>query len=254
MTLTICILFYLAAFVAQAQYLRAYKPIYRVMTLSTTLVAALLQMGLLHAWIDTSTGQNLDVFNLINFITWLWVVITLISCIRTRIESSLFIVIPMNVLSILLVKYYAGQTVIPLAQSPAELWHIIFALLAYAIFGVACLQACVLGLQLQWLSKHPGKRYLQAMPPVEGMQQLMFNTLLMGMLVFTIAMSLGFVFAEQGGQLYVSKGGLSLLAWVIYFGLLLAYYKFGLKLRLAVLWTILAWVGLSLAYFGTRIL
>lgn len=250
----ITVTLYTLAFAAQLQYLRAPADKLRMASTSFTLMAALLQMWLLHIWIDTTAGQNLDVFNLINFITWLWVIITLMSCLRTRMENSLLIVIPINVLSIALVKLYAGQTVIPLIDSPTELWHIVLALLAYAIFGVACLQACVLSVQLQLLSKNPGQAWLDAMPPLEAMQQLMFRTLLLGFSIFTIAIGLGFGIEEQGGQLYLSKSSLSIFAWGIYLALLVAHYKFGIKLRLGALWTILAWVGLSLAYFGTRIL
>ncbi len=254
MALIICIILYTLAFAAQLQYLRTPSAKLRHTSLIFTLVAALLQMWQLHIWIDTTAGQNLDVFNLINFITWLWVILTLMSCLRTRMENSLLIVIPINLISIALLKFYGGQTVIPLVDSPTELWHIVFALLAYATFGVASLQACVVALQLQCLSKNPGQQWLDAMPPLEAMQQLMFRTLLLGFSVFTVAVGLGFIFVEQGGQLYLSKSGLSIFAWGIYLALIIAHYKFGLKLRLGVLWTILAWVGLSLAYFGTRIL
>lgn len=135
-----------------------------------------------------------------------------------------------------------------------ELSHIILALLAYGIFGVAFVQACVLAVQMQWLHKTPGQKLLNALPPQEMMQRLMFYTMLVGFIILSVAIVLGFIFFEQGGQLYLSKSGLSILAWCIYFVLLVAHYKFGLKLRLGVLWTILAWVGLSLAYFGTHIL
>jgi ABC-type uncharacterized transport system permease subunit len=245
---------YTLAFTAQLRYLQEPSRNLRITSLLFTLIAALLQMWQLHLWIDTTAGQNLDVFNLINFITWLWVMLTLISCLRTRMENTLLLIIPINLLTIAGVLLYAGQTVLPLAEHPTELWHIVLALLAYATFGVAALQALVLAMQLQCLSKNPGQKWLDAMPPLEAMQSLMFRTLLLGFSVLTVAIGLGLRIEEHAGQLYLSKSGLSILAWAIYLALLIAHYKYGVKLRIGVLWTILAWLGLSFAYFGTRIL
>jgi ABC-type uncharacterized transport system permease subunit len=136
---------------------------------------------------------------------------------------------------------------------PIELWHVILALFSYAIFGVAALQACILALQLKFLRHQPSHALLSKLPPVETMQNLMFTSISLGFIGLTVAIVLGLVFFEQGGHLVLGKGSITLFAWAVYAGLLLAHFKLGLKLRMGVLWTILAWLGLTLAYFGTKL-
>lgn len=134
-----------------------------------------------------------------------------------------------------------------------ELWHVILAMFSYGIFGVAAFQALILALQLTWLRDKPSHPMLTKLPPVETMQNLMFLSITLGFVSLTVAIVLGLVFFEQGGHLVLGKGSITLLAWAVYACLLLAHFKLGLKLRLGVIWTILAWLGLTLAYFGTKL-
>lgn len=139
-------------------------------------------------------------------------------------------------------------------QSQIELWHIILAMFSYSIFGLAALQAGVLSYQLRCLRHQPSSPLLAKLPPVETMQNLMFMLISLGFAALTLAIMLGVVFYEQGGKLLLGKGSFTFFAWAIYASLLLAHFKLGLKLRSGILWTLLAWVGLTLAYFGTKLL
>lgn len=133
-------------------------------------------------------------------------------------------------------------------------WHILLALFSYGVFGIAAFQALLLALQLNWLKDKPSHPLLLKLPPVETMQNLMFASISLGFVGLTAAIILGLVFFEQGGHLVLGKGSITLLAWAVYACLLLAHFRLGLKLRLGVLWTMLAWVGLTLAYFGTKLI
>lgn len=139
-------------------------------------------------------------------------------------------------------------------MSAIQLWHIVLALFSYSIFGLAALQAVVLAIQLAWLKDKPSHPCLSKLPPVETMQNLMFASITLGFVALTLAIVLGVAFFEQGGHLVLGKGSITLLAWAVYACLLLAHFKLGLRLRLGVLWTILAWLGLTLAYFGTKLI
>jgi ABC-type uncharacterized transport system permease subunit len=139
-------------------------------------------------------------------------------------------------------------------QSSIELWHIVLAMFSYSIFGLAALQAAVIALQLRWLRHRPSHPVLSQLPPVESMQNLMFILISLGFAALTLAILLGLVFFEQGGHLVLGKGSFTVFAWAIYACLLLAHFKLGLKLRSGILWTFLAWLGLTLAYFGTKLI
>jgi ABC-type uncharacterized transport system permease subunit len=135
-----------------------------------------------------------------------------------------------------------------------EFWHVILALFSYGVFGLAALQAGVIALQLAWLRHRPSHPLLALLPPVESMQNAMFALISLGFFALSLAIVLGVVFYEQGGHMMLEKGSFTLFAWVVYAGLLLAHFKLGLKLRMGILWTLLAWLGLTLAYFGTKLI
>jgi len=86
------------------------------------------------------------------------------------------------------------------------------------------------------------------------MQNLMFVLISQGFAALTLAIILGIAFFEQGGHMVLGKGSFTLFAWAVYACLLLAHFKLGLKLRSGILWTFLAWLGLTLAYFGTKLI
>jgi ABC-type uncharacterized transport system permease subunit len=134
-----------------------------------------------------------------------------------------------------------------------EFWHILLALFSYSVFGLAALQAVALSVQLTLLRDKPSHGLLAKLPPIETMQNLMFVFISLGFAGLTIAIVLGLVFFEQGGHLVLGKGSFTLFAWAVYACLLLSHFKLGLKLRLGILWTILAWLGLTLAYFGSKL-
>ena len=64
------------------------------------------------------------------------------------------------------------------------------------------------------------------------MQNIMFVLISLGFTALTVAIILGLVFFEQGGHMVLGKGGITLIAWTVYAGLLLAHFKWGLKLRM----------------------
>jgi ABC-type uncharacterized transport system permease subunit len=91
------------------------------------------------------------------------------------------------------------------------------------------------------------------MPPVDQLERLMFRLIGSGFALLTLALFTGFVFVtDLFAQHLIHKTVLSVIAWVL-FGILLAgRARFGWRGRPAVRWTLVGFVLLALAYFGSK--
>jgi ABC-type uncharacterized transport system permease subunit len=86
------------------------------------------------------------------------------------------------------------------------------------------------------------------------MEALLFQMLGTGLVFLTISLISGFLFIEDlFAQHLVHKTVLSLLAWVIFTGLLIGRSRYGWRGQTAIQWTLIGFVLLLLAYFGSKL-
>lgn len=86
------------------------------------------------------------------------------------------------------------------------------------------------------------------------METLLFQMLGAGIIFLTISLISGFLFIEDlFAQHLVHKTVLSLLAWVIFSGLLIGRSRYGWRGQTAIQWTLIGFVLLLLAYFGSKL-
>jgi ABC-type uncharacterized transport system permease subunit len=148
----------------------------------------------------------------------------------------------------------------PQANHPLQLhsWpmatHILTSILAFGILNIAALQAIVLSIQNQQLKSHPPKPFIQKLPSLQSMETLLFQLLGTGLLFLTVSLVTGFLFIENlFAQHLAHKTVLSILAWVVFSGLLLGRWRYGWRGKTAVKWTLIGFVALLLAYFGSKL-
>jgi ABC-type uncharacterized transport system permease subunit len=91
------------------------------------------------------------------------------------------------------------------------------------------------------------------LPPVDQLERIMFRLIGSGFALLTLALFTGFVFVtDLFAQHLIHKTVLSVIAWIL-FGILLAgRARFGWRGRPAVRWTLVGFVLLALAYFGSK--
>lgn len=211
----------------------------------------------LYRVIDTPSGQNLHIFNLLSLITVLWVGIVAFANLRTRLKSLFVVVLPLAALSLIPLLTRVGRESpvlnMALGQHPWALSHILIALAAYALLGVAFLQAVALALQRWYLSHAPAHNALPVLPPLEAMHTLMLRVLFAAFIALTLALGLGVVAHGVAPMFYSVKNVGSLLVWGLCAGLLVLYHGVGLKVRYAIVGIALAWIGLSVAYVGMKL-
>lgn len=134
--------------------------------------------------------------------------------------------------------------------------HLLVSLMAYGLFAVAALHAVLMGVMEQRLHNHD--RSLSrwgSLPSLVSMDSLLFQMILVGFMLLTATVASGVLFSEAvfGRPLVWShKIVFSLLAWLIYAGLLLARQVWGIRGRRAARWTLAGFSLLVIGYLGSK--
>ncbi len=132
--------------------------------------------------------------------------------------------------------------------------HILTSIIAFSLLNIAALQAILLAFQDQQLKSHPPKHFIQSLPPLQTMETLLFQMLGTGLFFLTLSLATGFLFIDDlFAQHLVHKTVLSILAWIIFMGLLIGRSLYGWRGKIAMKWTLIGFVLLLLAYFGSKL-
>ena len=218
------------------------------------LVALLAHAVSLYIQLTTPQGFALGLFNIASLISWLVVAMTLASSFRAPVTSLLLGLYPLALITGLLAGLFPeNATTLPAGQE-GLLVHILLSVLAYSILTIAAFQATLLAIQdYQLKHKHP-TRFIRTFPPLQTMEQLLFQFLLCGEVLLTLALLSGFVFLDNMfAQHLAHKTLLSCLAWIV-FGILLWGRHFrGWRGSNAIRWTLAGFLLLMLAYFGSKL-
>ncbi|MGZ8227409.1 MAG: cytochrome C assembly family protein [Methylococcaceae bacterium] len=131
--------------------------------------------------------------------------------------------------------------------------HILTSIIAFSLLNIAALQAVLLAIQDQQIKSHSPKRFIRSLPSLQAMESLLFQMLAAGVFFLTIALISGFLFIEDlFAQHLVHKTVLSILAWLIFSCLLIGRSRYGWRGQTAIKWTLIGFVALTLAYFGSK--
>jgi ABC-type uncharacterized transport system permease subunit len=102
--------------------------------------------------------------------------------------------------------------------------------------------------------KQPGG-FMRTLPPMQTMEQLMFQLITLGFALLTLTVISGIFFSEAvfGKPLmFTHHIVLSIFAWLAFAILLVGRWRFGWRGRNAIRWTVSGFTLLALAYFGSK--
>lgn len=132
--------------------------------------------------------------------------------------------------------------------------HVLTSITAFSLLNIAAAQAILLAIQDQQLRGHNPKRLMLALPPLQAMETLLFQMISAGLFFLTVALASGFLFMEDlFAQHLAHKTVLSIIAWIIFSSLLLGRLRYGWRGATAIRWTLIGFVLLLLAYFGSKL-
>lgn len=131
--------------------------------------------------------------------------------------------------------------------------HIFTSIIAFSLLNIAALQAIFLALHERQLRKHPPRKIILTLPPLQTMETLLFQMITTGVIFLTVSLLSGFAFVDNlFAQHLAHKTVLSILAWLIFSALLFGRLRYGWRGQTATKWTLAGFVLLLLAYFGSK--
>lgn len=180
------------------------------------------------------------------------VLVTLLSSARRPSGNLILGVFPLAIASIVL-SLLIGSAY-PARQLDAGIAaHVILSIVAYSFFTLAALQACLLAFQNYQLKHHHVVSVMKKFPPLQDMERLLFELLWTAQILLSAAIVAGFVFiSDFSTQGLAHKMFFSLLAWVVFAGLLWGRHQLGWRGITAIRGTLTGFVLLVLGFYGSK--
>ncbi|MEO8135521.1 MAG: cytochrome c biogenesis protein CcsA [Betaproteobacteria bacterium] len=132
--------------------------------------------------------------------------------------------------------------------------HLVVALLAFALFVIAAIQAAAM-LALEQDLHRGVAQTSTTIPPVLTLERWLFGLIAIGFLLLTAALASGVIFSEYlfGKAVKFShKTFFSVLAWVLFGVLLLGRWRLGWRGRKALRWVVIGSLLLLIGYAGSK--
>jgi len=207
----------------------------------------------LYQGILSEGGVNLSFFGASSLIAWTILLLLMISSLSKPVENLAITLMPLAALAIILEMHFPTSTLLSASAQWSLRIHVIISLLAYSLLTMACVQAALLAVQDHYLrNRHPGG-FIRSLPPLQTMEDLLFEMISLGFILLTVALFTGFVFMDNMlAQHLVHKTLLSIVAWLVFGTLLWGRRQFGWRGQKALTWTLAGFFVLMLAYFGSK--
>jgi len=198
-------------------------------------------------------GIQLSFFAVSSQIFWVINAIVLLSSLKKATHNLFIFLLPCSAIAITTTLFsHTNSTILQLNYTLAS--HVILSILAYSLLTIATLQAMLLSYQNRHLKSRTGLQYLHYLPPLQTMESLLFEFVLVGEILLTLSILSGFIFLDNiFAQHLVHKTAFSMAAWLVYGFLLFGKYKMGWRGNTAIRWTLAGFLFLMLAYFGTKL-
>ena len=131
--------------------------------------------------------------------------------------------------------------------------HIILSICAYSLLMIGTFQALLLAIQDKFLKTKQVSKIIDILPPLQIMEQLLINIIVIGFFLLSLSLATGIVFIYDIFEQHLThKTVLSILAWIIYAILLWGRWSFGWRGKRIINWVLGGFLTLLLAYVGSK--
>ena len=230
------------------------KPIHKGVSLGLLVVGMLAHAALLYPHVVTLYGLNFNLFNTISLISLFFLFFYVIFSLYRPIVSLGILAAP-TALAGMIVGYIGRAPYRPITDISVGLEaHILLSLAAYCVLLMAALQALFLRLQIRELKHQSIHRFwVNKLPSLQSMESLLFDMLLVGFVLLSIALGIGFVYVEDlMAQHLAHKTVFSMLSWLLFGALLLGNWRAGWRGKRAANMTIYAFILLAIGFVGSK--
>ena len=199
-------------------------------------------------------GLQLGVITLASLFAWVMVSLGTASCLFRHIEPLLAPSYPLALLTVLFALFYADSTPLRTGLGSGMLSHIITSLLAYSVLTLAFSQAVLLWIQNYQLKHRHIHDILKLLPPLQTMEETLYDLVFTGFALLTAAILTGFIFVDDiFAQHLVHKTAFTVLSWLVLGILIIGRLLWGWRGMVAVRWTLSGFLLLLLGFFGTKV-
>ena len=185
-----------------------------------------------------------------------WFITMLVTSVKLRskpVSSLLILTFPLAIVAILLSNLVTGLKTSGIKLAPGISVHILTSIFAYSILSLAAIQAATISVQERALKKHRLRGYVRLLPPLQTMEEMLFDLLWLGVTLLSASILSGFFFLhDMLAQHVAHKTVFSICAWIIFSTLLWGRHARGWRGKTAVRWTVAGFVLMMLAYFGSK--
>lgn len=224
---------------------------------SALMVILALVVQALTLWraIVTPEGLDLSFSHALSLVAWLTVLVAGFSGVLARLPAVGNVILPVAALCALAPLAGGSPHRFQFGGETLGTIHIAVALVAYALFVVAALQALLLtGLEKRL---HRGK----ALPEDDGsvplltLERFLFQLVAAGFVLLTLTLASGLLFSEQlfgKPASFTHKTLFSFLGWLTFGILLFGRWRYGWRGRRALYWILAGTALLVLGYLGSK--
>lgn len=230
------------------------KPIHKGVSLGLLVVGMLAHAALLYPHVVTLYGLNFNLFNTISLISLFFLFFYVIFSLYRPIVSLGILAAPTALVG-MIIGYIGRAPYRPITHISVGLEaHILLSLAAYCVLLMAALQALFLRLQIRELKHQSIHRFwVNKLPSLQSMESLLFDMLLVGFVLLSIALGIGFVYVEDLlAQHLAHKTVFSVLSWLLFGALLLGNWRAGWRGKRAANMTIYAFILLAIGFVGSK--
>ena len=230
------------------------KPIHKGVSLGLLVVGMLAHAALLYPHVVTLYGLNFNLFNTISLISLFFLFFYVIFSLYRPIVSLGILAAPTALIG-MIIGYIGRAPYHPITDISVGLEaHILLSLAAYCVLLMAALQALFLRLQIRELKHQSIHRFwVNKLPSLQSMESLLFDMLLVGFVLLSIALGIGFVYVEDlMVQHLAHKTVFSMLSWLLFGALLLGNWRAGWRGKRAANMTIYAFILLAIGFVGSK--
>jgi ABC-type uncharacterized transport system permease subunit len=195
---------------------------------------------------------------------WLAALVAFLEGFVNRVLVLDMVVFPACALVFVLSGVLVLEPPIRMAGSALFQFHLLIALAAYGLLGIAAVHALIMACQERMLhnpmtrsvgQRKLHERFLDQLPPLMRMDAILFRQLWAGFVLLTLTLITGFLFSEHwlgvAGQ-FNHKTVFAVLSWVSFAVLLVGRLWKGWRGKVALRWCLGSYCVLLLAYFGTQ--
>jgi ABC-type uncharacterized transport system permease subunit len=220
-----------------------------------SLAVAALLVHLLNAFtiVDTPSGFDFGFFRVASLFSWAMALIVVLSSWRKPVDNLFLALFPLAIVSILCSLFLPSRYDPRTDITPGVALHSALGILAFSLITIAAVQASLVAWLSSELKQHHYTPLLRHLPPLQTMEELLFEIIKAGFVGLLAVIATGFLFMDDMfAQHLVHKTALTLISWAVFGILLWGRHQQGWRGRTALRWTLAGFGVLILAYFGSK--